>query len=254
MHDDVGSLSITHAFHRYQGLKPPATLSLHLHLYPYHSLQFTITMRFSALALLSTLAALPAVLGYGQTLEEAGIVARRLVREEGLANLMSVWQPEVNQTLEGAPMGLMTYIADCDGDGNPSLLIMNLEPAYRNWAHGSSLTLSIREHPQHPVYSLAAGPRMNLFGNITEITTPSENKRIESCFLDAHPDAVEWIPSAGVHFGKWYTFEIEKIYFFGGFGNVSYIGFLPMEYFRNATEDVEVVEGGERSGQITFQA
>ncbi|BFZ64155.1 hypothetical protein YB2330_005294 [Saitoella coloradoensis] len=211
-------------------------------------------MRFSVLTLLSTLAAIPAVLGYGQTLEEAGIVARRLVREEGLANLMSVWQPEVNQTMEGAPMGLMTYIADCNGDGNPSLLIMNLEPAYRNWAHGSSLTLSIREHPKHPVYSLAAGPRMNLFGNITEITTPSENERIESCFLDAHPDAVEWIPSAGVHFGKWYTFEIEKIYFFGGFGNVSYIGFLPLEYFRNATEEVQVEAEGERSGQITFQA
>jgi Pyridoxamine 5'-phosphate oxidase len=67
------------------------------------------------------------------------------------------------------------------------------------------------------------------------------------CYLSRHPDAYEWTPDnpSAPHKVSWYKYHVESVYYFGGlsliareklttgFGNVSYIGFLPIGLYRS---------------------
>jgi len=78
------------------------------------------------------------------------------------------------------------------------------------------------------------------------------------CYLGKHPDAHEWTPDNpdAPHAAKWYKFYVDSVYYFGGplplpfpppqfkrrglwlgFGNVSYIGFLPMDLYHSINLD-----------------
>ena len=72
------------------------------------------------------------------------------------------------------------------------------------------------------------------------------------CYLGKHPDAHEWTPDnpEAPHAAKWFKFYVDSVYYFGGppchpvirelivgFGNVSYIGFLPIDLYRSINLD-----------------
>jgi hypothetical protein len=52
--------------------------------------------------------------------------------------------------LGGVPLGLMDYMADCEGEGNPTLLALNIETHFRNVRAGSNISLAVRWAPPHP--------------------------------------------------------------------------------------------------------
>lgn len=168
-----------------------------------------------------------------QTLREAAIDARKMMLHESEGTLLSVYQDGVapHEDLVGTPIGIMEYFADCSDDGSPTMLMLDIAPAMRNYRAGSDLTLSLRDHS----YSnpLQHG-RMYLVGNLTEVSEGSAAKRTEKCFLSRHPDSEIVAPGRDVHSSNWYTLNVNSIYYFGGFGNVSYIGFIPVDEYKAA--------------------
>src|SRR5204863_4360111 len=77
-----------------------------------------------------------------ETVQEATLSARNLLRKESILTLSSIFRADVNPTLAGQPFAyppppkvntdihiysLTEYYADCSTDGNPTILLMNLE-------------------------------------------------------------------------------------------------------------------------------
>ena len=93
----------------------------------------------------------------------------------------SIFQEDVNPTLAGQPFAyffirnlmsnssLTEYYADCSVNGNPILLLMDLEITTRNLKHGSALSVCIETTPPKGVYSVASLPRMNLNGQMVKL-------------------------------------------------------------------------------------
>ncbi|ORY87789.1 pyridoxamine 5'-phosphate oxidase-domain-containing protein [Protomyces lactucae-debilis] len=167
-----------------------------------------------------------------QTMEEAAIDARKMIAHETVGSLMSVFQPGVppDEALVGAPIGIMEYFADCSDDGTPTLLMLDIAPNTRNWKAGSNLTLTLRDHAwSNPLQH----GRMYIIGEPVAVDR-HEAKRIERCFLRQHPDSALVAPGRDVHSSAWYQFEPRSIYYFGGFGSVSWIGFIPLDLYKSA--------------------
>ena len=72
-----------------------------------------------------------------------------------------------------------------------------------------------------------------MVGDLIEVEGRQMLDAVESCFLGRHPDSAIVAPGRDVHASSWYTLNATSIYYFGGFGNVSYIGFIPVEMYRS---------------------
>ncbi|KAH3684595.1 hypothetical protein WICPIJ_004426 [Wickerhamomyces pijperi] len=188
------------------------------------------------------------------TVEDAARYARTLVKRESLANVNTI----NNDT--GIPVSFVEYYADC-GDGSPVMLIIDMSSSHRNIKKGSPVSLSIRvgDHPAgeevDPKYpgsrpgSVAGSPRISLRGHLQTINKDEnlrEYLKMERCFLQRHRDASWWLPHNPIHSSHFAKFDIEGIYFIGGFGDTGYIGEIPVEMYNNAkdidSEETEVQE------------
>ena len=89
---------------------------------------------------------------------------------------------------------------------------------FRNYLHGSPLAISVLESPAKDTYSEASLRRMNLNGHISRVKGQEKLDEVEKCYLQAHPDSIEWIPShkGAPHSGSWWQFKVESVYYFGG--------------------------------------
>ena len=69
---------------------------------------------------------------------------------------------------------------------------------------------------------------------------------VQSCFLRKHPDARLWTPGNKIHESFWMRFEISSVFWVGGFGNVAYIGWIPVEMYQavDITREFEAEEKG----------
>lgn len=125
-----------------------------------------------------------------ETVQDAALSARKLLHKESILTISSIFDPTVNPTLAGQPFAyppssslnplatfnsrLTEYYADCSSDGNPTLLLMNLEITTRNMNHGSPLAISIETTPPKGIYSVASLPRMNMNGRMEKLTSKKE--------------------------------------------------------------------------------
>ncbi|KAL1585868.1 hypothetical protein WHR41_05100 [Cladosporium halotolerans] len=157
--------------------------------------------------------------------------------------------------LDGSPIGLMEYIGDCEDDGNPTILAIDIATPFRNYKAGSNISLSVRWWPtQTHTYSFledkradaqdiptphtpAALPRFSLHGHLEDLNMKDfRNARVAACFVRKHPDSVLWQPGNDVHSSKYVRFVVEEVFWFGGFGDRARIGWLPVEEWRNVTK------------------
>ena len=196
------------------------------------------------------------------TVHESAVMARRILHLTPIGDLVSSF-PITSSTaddeesiaenrpaqVQGSPIGLMEYIADCEDTGNPTLLAINIATPFRNYNAGSNISLSVRWWPNRSnFYTMtpdiptphtpAALPRMSLHGHL-EPLTPQDLWRhfVPACFLGKHPDSVYWQPGNDVsHESKYMRFVVEEVYWFGGFGDRARIGWLPIEEWRGVTK------------------
>ena len=100
-------------------------------------------------------------------------------------------------------------------------------------------------------YSAANLPRFALLGYLEKIQEAEISaKELAECFLKPHPDAKYWLPGNDIHESGWVRLVVEKVYWFGGFGDRAYIGWIPVDEWRSVTrgEWEEIRLPGEKKG------
>lgn len=216
----------------------------------------------------------------------SAVMGRRILAMSKLATLSTVFpedQPpspshegEVARLQGGAeglgrvPIGLMDYVADCEHDGNPTVLVIGIATTFRNVRAGSNITASMRWAPPFPPskrisllariqagvsflsgssssssplrdtvpYSAANLPRFSLFGYLEPIEPDDEaSARLGACFTQKHRDARYWLPGNRIHDSEWARLVVTRVYWVGGFGDRAYIGWIPAEEWKKVTAE-----------------
>ncbi|KAF4943251.1 hypothetical protein FGADI_13535 [Fusarium gaditjirri] len=217
------------------------------------------------------------------TVHESVVMARRILALTKLATLSTVFPSGRSNIelktdsngLEGVPIGMMDYVADCEDEGNPTILEIKIATTFRNVRAGSNLTLSMNWVPPYPPakrislisrlsayipflsrydynsrpeeslsapdtvpYSAANLPRFALFGYLEPIeTTPVSALKLAACFTRQHQDAKYWLPGNVIHESAWARLVVTQIYWVGGFGDRARIGWLPVDEWKSVTRD-----------------
>ncbi|KAK9450494.1 pyridoxamine 5'-phosphate oxidase-domain-containing protein, partial [Limtongia smithiae] len=178
----------------------------------------------------ATALAAPVVSHDKPSVDEAAVQARKLVRAESLADLDTVFQ---SGDKAGSAIGLLEYYADCDDDGSLTLLMVEVGHTFKNWMEGSPVSFSIRQ--TRPAFSPASQPRVALSGDLAFIEGDDAIEAAKVCFLHRHPDAHAWLPGNKIHATAFMKFNVESVYWLGGFGNVAFIGDIPTDLYTSAT-------------------
>ncbi|KAM5346854.1 hypothetical protein ACJ41O_009859 [Fusarium nematophilum] len=215
---------------------------------------------------------------------ESAVMARRILALTKLATLSTVFPGEHSNGgehhpggLGGVPVGLMDYVADCEDEGNPTILEIKIATTFRNAHAGSNLTLSMNWVPPYPPskrisllsrlsayipflstseyntrpeedssssppdtvpYSAANLPRFALFGYLEPIeTNPVSAVKLAACFTRKHPDAKYWLPGNVIHESSWSRLVVTKVYWIGGFGDRALISWIPIDEWKSVTRE-----------------
>lgn len=156
--------------------------------------------------------------------------------EEGLA---------ATAAMAGKPIGLMDYFADCEPDaGNPTILAVGISTNMRNVAAGSNISISVRWRPRTgggggaAAVSAASLPRFSLMGYLQEMSDEEiEENDVDICYTTYHPDAIAWLPGNPIHRSAFTRMIVQRVYWVGGFGDRSYIGWIPVDEWRSVTRE-----------------
>ncbi|RFU32613.1 hypothetical protein B7463_g3746, partial [Scytalidium lignicola] len=207
---------------------------------------------------------------------ESAVMARRILHLTPLATVSTVFPPSKEAAvlerrpaeIAGMPIGLTEYTADCEGTGNPTLIAVKISTYYKNVVAGSNISMSLQWLPPNPPskrielwgsdadvkplpYSAANLPRFSLFGHLEKVSEEdAKASELGKCFTKVHPDAKYWLPGNDIHESEWARLVVEDIYFFGGFGDRSYIGWIPIEEWNKVTKEEweEIRLPGEKKG------
>ncbi|KAM0439606.1 hypothetical protein ACHAPT_000698 [Fusarium lateritium] len=218
------------------------------------------------------------------SVHESIVMGRRILALTKLATLSTVFpgdhgleaQENRPSGLGGVPIGMMDYVADCEDEGNPTILEIKIATTFRNVRAGSNITLSMNWVPPYPPtkrisllsrlsayipfvstseyntrseassssapdtvpYSAANLPRFALFGYLEPIeANPVSAVKLAACFTSRHPDAKYWLPGNVIHESSWSRLVVTKIYWVGGFGDRARIGWLPLDEWKSVTRD-----------------
>ncbi|CDO96333.1 unnamed protein product [Kluyveromyces dobzhanskii CBS 2104] len=164
---------------------------------------------------------------FNLTREYAAEVARGVVKHGDLLHVASLKNGET-------PVSFPEYYVAsdlCEGvnsTGNPILVLMNVSSTLRNYEDNGKLSITVGDRrPGHHVYT---SPRANLFGSLKKLET---SDALRDCYGKRHPDAIPWLPGheSVVHDGAFYEFEVENLYYVGGFGFQAYIGDIDGELY-----------------------
>lgn len=182
--------------------------------------------------------------------EHGARVARTLVSRESLVNVNTLKTVKHGDEHMKIPVSSMEYYADCDGNGDPYWLVVDIGSTFQNIEEGSDYTFTIRvgDHPSNEEvdtsypgsikHSPAGSPRINLMGKLENVTfeNPIDQLKLEACFLKRHPDAKAWLPRNKItpHKSHWAKLVVDEVYMIGGFGNLAYIGTIEGAIYHEA--------------------
>ncbi|EIW83140.1 hypothetical protein CONPUDRAFT_51896 [Coniophora puteana RWD-64-598 SS2] len=70
-----------------------------------------------------------------------------------------------------------------------------------------------------------------------------DREALQACYLAAHPDAEWWLPEdeEAAHISYWARFDPHHVYFVGGFGDEHFIGYVPLDMYREALPSRKVI-------------
>ncbi|KAF2237806.1 hypothetical protein EV356DRAFT_509691 [Viridothelium virens] len=185
------------------------------------------------------------------SVHESAVQARRILHLENIGTLSTIFPSSSSRSdstafenrpsdVGGTPIGLMDYFGDCEpSTGNPTILAIDIATSFKNAAAGSNITLSLRWHPPDAharKYSTANLPRYSLVGYLEDIKDQEVKEQgLVGCFTKYHPDARGWLPGNKIHESHWVRLVVQEVYWIGGFGDRAYIGWIPVEEWRNVT-------------------
>ncbi|KAI0317175.1 pyridoxamine 5'-phosphate oxidase-domain-containing protein [Amylostereum chailletii] len=171
-----------------------------------------------------------------ETVEEAAAISRRiLATSSSSVGTMATVFPDDHPTLAGQPYAMQEYYANCYTNGSLALIFLPISRHSRNILHSPTRSASISVWSDPPA---AAKARVSLMGTVEIMRTDDpDGQTLKECYLNQHPDAVEWIPGddEGAHLAYWARFDPHTVYFVGGFGDEHYIGYIPLEKYQAAS-------------------
>ncbi|KAI0344655.1 hypothetical protein BDW22DRAFT_1412427 [Trametopsis cervina] len=192
-----------------------------------------------------TLSLLSIAIKARETVEDAARIARALVDNSPNAiGTMATIFPADHDTLAGQPFSMQEYYASCHTNGSLTLLFMPISRQSQNVLKSPTSSASISILSERPAASRA---RVSLIGNVTvykDLETAPDREAIQSCYLEKHPDARIWVPGPDEpHVAYWARFDVNSIYFVGGFGGLHYIGYIPPELYASSGSLLRPVAG-----------
>ncbi|GAA5879574.1 hypothetical protein JCM1840_003321 [Sporobolomyces johnsonii] len=194
-----------------------------------------------------------------ETLNEAAVHTRELIayRAYNTGILMSTSPAHAQSPVAGLPFGLQEYYAPYPGsNGDILLLAMPISTIYRNAMppNKPNLTLTINDMYGFGDGNLAAGRmRVALFGTLERVQGDDEIEQCKQAYLEAHPDARGWIPPNGPHDAFYARMRINQVYAFDGFGDVAYIGWIPLDLYRASGSKMRSAKEVHRSWPVPRQ-
>lgn len=119
----------------------------------------------------------------------------------------------------------------------------NLNTGWRAW---SNSIFGSRSKSAFNGRGPAAAARVALMGRVKvlygvtgegDTEADREARQMSACFLARHPDAKWWVPGrpGAPHVAWWARFDPQSVYYVGGFGSEHYIGWIPLELYRNSS-------------------
>ncbi|KAK6907769.1 hypothetical protein L486_05690 [Kwoniella mangroviensis CBS 10435] len=184
----------------------------------------------------------PDQLSRRETLEEAAHNARVLVKDVKTGTLASVF-PNMTD-LAGRPFAMMEYHAPCYSNGSLTLILMPISRStqniFQNPGHHAAYTVSM---PTEGVRSPMSRGRVALMGNVTTLRdiSSSQSEELAQCYTIYHPDSKYWLPGNdnSPHTSYWARLDIDRIYYVGGFGDIHYIGAIPVDLYAKSENGVQ---------------
>ncbi|GAA5889681.1 hypothetical protein JCM8208_001095 [Rhodotorula glutinis] len=217
-------------------------------------------MRWTSLLPLALAALSPScALAARETLDEAAVHVRELIsyRAYHTGVLMSVFPDDAQVPVPGLPFGLQEYYAEYpDSNGDILLLAMPIAAIYRNALppNPPNLTLTINDMYGFGKGNLAAGRmRVALYGTLERVEDENEAERCHQAYLAAHPDARGWIGAGGPHSNFFARMRVNKVYAFNGFGDVAYIGWVPLDLYRESGAKMRSAKEAHRDWPVPRQ-
>ncbi|WVQ84374.1 hypothetical protein IAT38_006526 [Cryptococcus sp. DSM 104549] len=215
----------------------------------------------AALLLFNTALGLTVPQAHRETIGEAAVNTKKLIHDVSTGTMASVFPEGTDHA--GRPFALMEYHAPCHPSPSLTFLLLPVSLSTRNIlntpSHRATYTV---QTPTQGVKSPMSKGRVAFIGNVTTLPDISgdEQKELEKCYLKYHPDAKYWVPGAPdtPHFAVWARFDIDDIYYVGGFGDTHYIGHIPLSIYTKAGEkdaeldEWEAVLSGAVDAQRTF--
>ena len=207
---------------------------------------------------------------------ESTVLARRLLSLSNFGVLSTIFPPSTSSSssaqdasdpsisedrpasVANAPIGISDYIADCEDQGDPTILALYVATTFKNAAPEAedgvrNISLSLDWWTQYRdlktkdiesstfdlgLYSPASLPRITIIGHLEPLIEEDvREKNIAACFLRRHPDSKWWLPGSegAAHMGRWLRLVTEEVYMIGGFGDRAYIGWLDPKEWRGVT-------------------
>jgi hypothetical protein len=199
---------------------------------------------------------------------ESAVMGRRILALSKLGDLATVFphshSPSHSHEDEGNPTLLAIKIATAFRNveaGSNITLSMRWAPPYPpakrisflsriaahipflpGGGHGGESHYEYNQAPDatpDPVpYSAANLPRFALMGYLEHIRPdPVQSVRLAACFTAKHRDAKWWLPGNVIHESEWARLVVTQVYWVGGFGDRAFIGWIPVEEWRNVTKE-----------------
>ncbi|WWC96528.1 hypothetical protein V866_003396 [Kwoniella sp. B9012] len=177
-----------------------------------------------------------------ETLVEAAHNARVLVKDVKTGTLASVF-PDATD-LAGRPFAMMEYHAPCYSNGSLTLILMPISRSaqniFQNPGHHVAYTVSM---PTEGVRSPMSRGRVALMGNVTTLRdiSSSQSEELAKCYTAYHPDSKYWLPgdNNSPHTSYWARLDIDRIYYVGGFGDIHYIGPIPVDLYAKSENGLQ---------------
>lgn len=115
-------------------------------------------------------------------------------------------------------------------EGVPFVFISDLAVHTKNIKKNPYVSLMVFEPKKENVFD---SPRVTFNGKFVLVKDEKKIENLRKLYLKKHPDAKEFIDFGDFNF---YTMDIENIYFVGGFGDESYIGYLDPKDYKKAVK------------------
>lgn len=185
--------------------------------------------------------------------QEASKIARRMVDSESTLHFNSL-------NPDGTPVSFIEYYISSDScpgiqnvsnNGNPILFLSTMSTSYKNWNQRKTISLTVESYKKRRFENAFNQPRANLNGHLRNLTlSDGDQDKLLRCFTRRHPDAHRWLPGHKnpiVHDTIWVEFNVESLYFIGGYGDRSYIGTIDGDEYHSGIHKLYADHGHRNS-------